>query len=481
MRLATIIRYIGMVLLIDAAFMLLSAFISLFNDFDTGFFPLLLSCIITTVIGVFPMIFVPKEQNIVAKEGYTIVIMSWIMSCAFGMLPYLIWGGEFDFTNAWFESTSGYTTTGSTILTDVEAVPKGLLFWRACTHWIGGVGVVLFALVILPNVSTAKMTLSNAEISNLAKDNFRYNTKKMFKIIVSVYGGLTVAEAILLKIAGMTWFDAVAQSFSTMATGGFSTKNLSIAYWDSVSVEMIILGFMVLAGTHFGLIYATIIGKKRNLLRNEVWRFYVLSMLVISIAIAANLIFTHTYTDFWESFRYSSFQVVSYTTTTGFASANAAWWPPFAMITMIFMSIVCAMAGSTTGGIKTDRFMLLIKSIKARVLKVQHPNAVIRVKLNSVAQEDSTVNAAIVMIAFFMLTLLASTVFLTIYNIDLLTSFSISLASLSNIGPGFGEVGNMSNLNFLPDGVKFFLSLMMLFGRLEMFGLIHIFLIRSWK
>lgn len=481
MKLATIIRYVGMVLLIDAAFMLLSALVSLFNGLDTGFFPLLLSCIITTIIGVFPMIFVPKEMNILGKEGSTIVIMSWIMSCAFGMLPYLIWGGEFSFANAWFESTSGYTTTGSTILTDVEALPKGLLFWRACTHWIGGVGVVLFALVILPSISSAKMALSNVEMSNLAKDNFKYNTKKMFKIIIFVYGGLTFAEVLLLKIAGMTWFDAVAQSFSTIATGGFSTKNLSIAYWDSVTIEVIIMIFMVLGGTHFGLIYATIIGKRKNLFRSEVWKFFIIAMTAVSVLVAVNLLLTHTYGDFWESLRYSSFQVISYATTAGFASTDAAWWPPFAVVTILFMASMCAMAGSTSGGIKTDRVMLLVKSIKARVLKLQHPNAVIRVKLNGVAQEDSVVNAAIVMIAFYVLTLFLSTVVLTIYNIDLLTSFSVSVAALGNVGPGFGEAGNLANLNFLPDGVKFFLSLVMLFGRLELFGLINIFLIRSWK
>lgn len=481
MKLATIIRYIGMVLLIDAAFMLLSAFVSLFNDFDTGFFPLLLSCIITTIIGVFPLIFVPKEQNIVAKEGYTIVIMSWIMSCAFGMLPYLIWGGEFNFTNAWFESTSGYTTTGSTILIDIEAVPKGLLFWRACTHWIGGVGVVLFALVILPNVSTAKMTLSNAELSNMAKDNFRYNTKKMFKIIILVYVGLTLLETVLLKVVGMTLFDALTQSFSTVATGGFSTKNLSVAYWDSISIEVIIMIFMVLSGSHFGLIYATIIGKKKNLFRNEVWQYYFGSIVVVSVFIAINLVVTHVYPDFWQALRYSSFQVASYATTTGFASVNAAWWPPFAVITMLFMAIVCAMAGSTSGGMKVDRFMLLMKAIKARIVKVQHPNAIVRVKLNNISQEDNVVSAAMVLIAFYIFSLFLSTVILAAYNIDLLTAFSSSVASLGNVGPGFGEAGNMSNMNFLPTGAKFTLTVMMLFGRLELFGLIHIFLIRSWK
>lgn len=481
MKIATVIRYVGMVLLLNAAFMFLSAMVSLLDGFDTGFYPLLMSFIITSVIATFPLIFVPNEKALSAKEGYTIVIASWIMSCLVGMLPYVIWGGEFSFTDAWFESTSGFTTTGSTILTDIESIPKGLLFWRASTHWIGGVGVVLFALVILPSIGKTKMTLSSVEISNIAKDNFRFNSKKLFKIIFCVYVGLTILQAILLSFAGMTIFDAITQSFSTLATGGFSTKNQSIQYWDSVTIESIIMIFMFIAGTHLGLIYSTIIGKKNNMFRNEVWRYYAISIAVSSVFIAFNLLSNQIYPDFWTALRYSSFQVVSYSTTTGFASADAAMWPPFSMLLMMFLSIQCAMAGSTAGGMKVDRVMLLVKAIRARVLKIQHPNAIIRVKLGGIAQEDSAVNAAILLVAFYLLVLLVSTMVITLYNQDLLTSFSISVASQGNVGPGFGAVGNMTNLDFLPAGIKIWLTIVMLFGRLELFGLIHIFLIRSWK
>ena len=182
MNLGLVIRYVGLVMLLNAAFMLISAVISLFNGFDTGFYPLLLSFLITAIVGAFPLIFVPNDTNLSNKESYVIVIMAWVMSCLLGMLPYLIWGGEFNFTNAWFESTSGFTTTGSTILNDVEALPKGLLFWRAATHWIGGVGVVLFAIVILPSMGRMKMSLTSAEMSMMAKDNFRYTTKKILQI-----------------------------------------------------------------------------------------------------------------------------------------------------------------------------------------------------------------------------------------------------------------------------------------------------------
>lgn len=483
MKAAYIIRYVGMVLLLNAAFMFVSALIALFNGFDTGFFPLTLSLLITSIVGSFPLIFVPKDKHISSKEGYIIVIASWIASCFVGMLPYLIWGGEFSLINAWWESTSGFTTTGSTILNDVEALPRSLLFWRSSTHWIGGVGVVLFALVVLPSIGRQKMTLSSVELSSIAKDNFRFNTKKILKIILFVYVGLTAAETALLNIVGMDWFDAVNHAFSTMATGGFSTKNLSVMAFDSLAIEVVIMIFMALAGAHLGLIYSTFRGGKlnSNIWRNDVSRYYFITLAVCSVIVALNLFWTHTYSEFGSSLRYSTFQVLSYSTTTGFASTNAAFWPPLSMLMLIVLSIQCAMAGSTSGGIKADRILLLIKAIKVRVLKLQHPSAVMRVKLGGRAQDEQTVSAAILLIAFYMLALVASTIILSAYNIDLLTAFSSSVASLGNVGPGFGEASNLSNMNFLPIGCKLWLSVMMIFGRLELFGLIHLFMMRSWK
>lgn len=481
MKAAYIIRYVGMVLLLDACFMFIAAVIALFNDMDTGFYPLLLSFLITVVVGVFPMIFVPKDRHISSKEGYIIVVASWIACCAMGMLPYLIWGGEFSLASAWFESTSGFTTTGSTILQDVEALPRSLLFWRASTHWIGGVGVVLFALVVLPSVGRQKMTLSSVEISPLAKDNFRFNTKKILKIILTVYIGLTAAETVLLSLVGMDWFDAVAQSFSTVATGGFSTKNASIAGFNSLGVEVVIMVFMLLSGMHFGLIYSSIKGRGNTIWRSEVSRYYVIVMVASGVFVAANLLVGHLYDNFGDAFRYSMFQVLSYGTTTGFASADTMYWPPFAMLVLMFLSIQCAMAGSTSGGMKVDRVMLLFKAIKLRVLKLQHPSAVLRIKLAGHTQDEQVVSAAVLMVAFYMVVLLVSTVVMTLFGFDLLTSFSSSVASLGNVGPGFGESSSMANMSFLPAALKYWLSFVMLFGRLELFGLIHLFMMHSWK
>lgn len=481
MKAPYIIRNVGMVLLLNAAFMLISAIVGFFNNVDTGFYPLLLSFIITAIIGIFPMIFVPKDHHISSKEGYIIVLASWIASCCMGMLPYIIWGGEFSVVDAWFESVSGFTTTGATILNDVEALPHSLLFWRASTHWIGGVGVVMFALVILPSIGRQKMTLSSVELSSLAKDNFRYNTKKILNIILFVYVGLTTAETIALRLVGMGWFDAVTHSFSTMATGGFSTKNLSIMAFDSLAIEIVISVFMVLAGIHLGLIYSSLRGRGNSIWRSEVSRYYIVMLFVCGILVSLNLLFTGIYDNFWTALRYGLFQTISYNSTTGFASANDAFWPPFSMLIIIFLSIQCAMAGSTSGGIKADRVLLMFKAIKVRILKIQHPSAVMRVKLGGHSQDEQTVAAAVLLIGFFLLVLVVSTAVLSLFGYDLLTSFTASVASLSNIGPGFGAVSSLDNYDFFNPVIKMWLSIIMLFGRLELFGLIHLFMMRSWR
>lgn len=482
MRAHIVIRYVGFILLLNAAFMLVSAMISLFNGMDTDFFPLMFSFFMTAILGAFPLIFVPSYPHVTTKEGYMIVVSSWILSCLVGMMPYVLWGGEFTVMNSWFESASGFTTTGSTILNNIEAVPHGLLFWRSSTHWIGGIGVVLFALVILPAMGgKTKMTLSSVEMSTLAKDNFRYNTKKILKIIGVVYVGLTLLLAILLRIAGMTWFDAVNHSFSTIATGGFSTKNLSIMYFDSIYIEVILMVFMTAAALHMGLVYATMTGRSNNLFKSEVARYYILSLLISGGAIALYLYATNYYGSLWLSLRYALFQIISLSSTTGFANCDTAFWAPFAVLILVFFTAQGASAGSTGGGIKADRMILFVKSIKARIVQQQHPNAVVRIKLNKVTQDLSVVNTAVLLIAFYLMLVLASSLVLTLMGMDLISSTTAVIASMSNVGPGFGEVSCLSNYDGLPSAAKFLLSWLMLIGRLEIFGFIHLFFIASWK
>ena len=481
MRFNVILRYMGLVLLLDAAFMLISAGISMLNHFDTGFYPLLLSFILTAVLGAFPLIFVEGGQQINNKEGYAIVVGAWIVSCIVGTFPYLLWGGEFDFVNSWFESVSGYTTTGSTILNDVEALPRGMLFWRSSTHLLGGVGVVMFALVILPALGRTKMTLSNVELSPLAKDNYRYRSQKTVQVLLTVYVGFVVAATILLKMAGMTWFDAVNHAFSTVSTGGFSTRNLSIAYYDSYWIELILIVFMLLSSIHFGVIFATLTGKTNNIFRTEVSRYYILSLVIGSLLIAVSLWVADMYPSFLSALRYSAFQLVTVTSTTGFATADSTLWTPFAITILLFFSFQCGCAGSTAGGIKADRILLAGKVLKARIRQQQHPNAILRIKLNNALQENELIQSAMIFIVAYLMIVMIGTLVNTFFGVDLMTSFSVSFASMGNIGPGFGEVGSMNNYASLPDAVKLNATLIMLLGRLEIFGFIQLFLIKWWK
>ena len=481
MRLNIVLRYIGLILLLNAAFLLLSACVSLLNGMDTAFYPLLQSFLLTAILGAFPLIFVQGGEQISSSEGYGVVVGAWLMSCLMCMLPYMLWGGEFTLADAWFESVSGFTTTGSTSLSNVEALPKGLLFWRASTHWLGGVGVVMFVLVVLPSMGSTKMRLSSVELSSMAKDNFRYRTQKTLQILIVVYVGLTLIQTVLLKIVGMGWFDAVCNSFSTIATGGFCTRNSSIASFNNAGVEFIVMFFMLVSGLHFGLIYGTLTGKNNNIFKSEISKYYIFSTLAGGVVIAISLWLTDIYPNIWISLRYSLFQIISVASTTGFATADSSVWTPLAIVVLMLFTIQCACAGSTAGGIKCDRILLSFKAMKAAIIQRQHPNAIIRVKLNGVIQENNTVNMAMLFIVLYLMLLGIGTVAVAAFGIDLETSFSMTVASMANAGAGFGQVGLMGNYHEMPGMVKFIATIMMLLGRFEIFGFIQLFFLNKWK
>jgi trk system potassium uptake protein TrkH len=470
-----------MVMLFIAGFMLLSAGISWLNGMDSSFYPLLLAALLTMLLGAFPLIFVEKKVQLSNKEGFCIVVGSWLVACIVGTFPYLIWGGEFTLVNALFESVSGFTTTGATVLTDVEALPRGMQFWRISSTWIGGMGVVMFALVILPSMGRSKMTLSNVELSTLAKDNYRYRTQIIVRILLVVYVGLTLLSTVALKLAGMEWFEALCHGMSASATSGFSTHNASIAHYNSPLIDTILIIVMATAGIHFGLIYATVTGKRNNIARSEVTRWYLGMSLSGGLVIAVSIYAAGLYPTFSASFRYGLFQFVSLVSTTGFATADTNLWTPLAVVILIFGSLVCGSAGSTSGGIKINRLVLAVKMMRARLKQQQHPNAVIRVRLDGVVQENEFLHTVMVFIVAYFILILAGTVFAALCGTDLTTAFTGSVAMLGNVGPGFGEVGSMNTYAELPGALKLFGSLLMLFGRLEIFGLIQLFFLKWWR
>lgn len=481
LRLSVVIRYIGIVQLVLASFMLLSAGIAYANNIDTSYSPLLMSSLLTLLMGCFPLIFVPRTDRISQKEGYCIVVGAWVVSSIVGMFPYLMWGGEFTVINAWFESVSGFTTTGASILNDIEALPRGLLFWRMSTCFIGGVGVIMFALVILPSIGKSKMMLSNVELSSLAKDNFNYRTQTVVRIILTIFISITTLTAIALKLSGMCWFDSVCHAMAAAATCGFGTKNNSIAYFDSPMIELVLIISMTITGMHYGLIYATCTGKQNNIFRAEVTRFYLSIIVIASLLIGLSLWIADVFPNIFASMRAAFFHTVSILTTTGFATADCNEWTSFAILILIFCSIVCACAGSTTGGLKMDRLVLAVKMIRNRLRRQRHPAAVIRTKVDGIPQDRDMLNTVMVYIVAFMMLILFGTFVNTLFGADLMTGFSAAVACISNVGPGFGEVGTMNNYAMMPMITKINLSFLMLLGRLEIFGLIQLFFIRWWK
>lgn len=481
MRINVVIRYVGMVLQFIAAFMFLSAVVSWLNDYDSAYYPLLLSSFITALLGTFPLFFVEKVDEISIKEGYGIVVGSWLVACIVGMFPYLIWGGEFTMINAWFESVSGFTTTGASILNDIEYLPRGLLFWRSSSAWIGGIGVVMFALVILPSMGKSRHMLSNVEISTIARDNFHYRSKVIFRILISLYTSFTLITTVALKYAGMTWFDAVTHAMTSCGTCGFSTKNASVAFWDSPWIEVILMVAMTLSAIHFGILYATLTGRKNNIFRSEVVRTFIGMMLIIALMIAVSLVAANIYPDFGTAMRHASFQVVSITTTSGFATADTNTWTPLAIMLLIFCSVICGCAGSTSGGMKVDRLLIASKVIRNRMKIQLHPNAIIRTKVDGIVQEESTQSLVMTFIVAYIMLVILGTVVYTLFGCDLITGVTASISCISNVGPGFGEIGSMSNFSGLPVVLKLTSTLLMLVGRLEIFGFVQLLFIRSWK
>ena len=470
-----------MVLQFIAAFMLVSAVVSMLNNYDSAFYPLLLSSFLTALMGLFPLIFAEKAEDVKIKEGYAIVVGSWLVACIVGMFPYLIWGGEFTAINAWFESVSGFTTTGSSILNDIEFLPRGMLFWRSASAWIGGVGVVMFALVILPSMGRSRHMLSNVELSTIAKDNFHYRSRVIIRILTMVYVGLTAVTTLSLKLAGMTWFDSATQAMSACATCGFSTKNLSVGFWDSPVIEFILIIAMTLSAIHFGILYASMTGRRNNIFRSEVVRTFIGMMALVALVISFSLLAEGTYDTWGESIRHSAFQVVSVTTTSGFATADTNTWTPLAIMLLIFVSVVCGCAGSTSGGMKVDRMLIAAKVIRNRMKVQLHPNAVMRIKVDSAVQDEGVLSLVMTFIVAYIMVTLLGTIVYTMFGLDVITSLTASIACLSNVGPGFGEVGSMSNFADLPALLKFNSTVLMLVGRLEIFGFIQLLFIRSWR
>lgn len=478
MNIKLISRYVGIALIFNAVFMLLSALISLFDGVDSAFSPLIISFLITFIVGIFPILFVRNSDAINISDGFAITIFSWLLSCLFGMLPYLMWGGEFSLINSFFESVSGYTTTGATILTDVEALPKGLLFWRSSTHFIGGIGVVIFMLLVLPAMSTFRIKMSKMEISSLSRENYKFKTKETVKIISTVYIGITCLSFVFLMIAGMKPFDAINHAFSIVSTGGFSTKNESILSFHSFPIELVTMIFMLMSGLHFGLLYSTFVKKSLKLFKSPITRYFLSFILVASILIAINIKVSGDVNTWGMAFREAFFQVISLGTTTGFATTDSSVWPSFAICILVLLSLQAACSGSTTGGLKADRVWIFLKTVKTQIKKLLHPNAVIPIKVGDHSILPEVSHMVTMYISLYAFIVVVVSILLSATGLDFTESVTTSIASMGNVGPAFGKgCGSLGNFGYFSGFAKFVLSLEMLLGRLEIYPLFMIFVI----
>ncbi len=460
---------VGKALQINALFMLISLVVSVVNGFDSAFTPLLISFLITFITGLFPFIFVKGDPPVSLHGGYVTIVISWLLSFIFGMLPYVLYGGEFTLINAWFESVSGYTTTGSTILTDVESLPDSLLFWRSSTHFIGGLGVIVFLLMILPESSPFRLKLTHLELSSLSKQGYRFKARKTVGVMLSVYVGLAVIQTLCLWAAGMSLFDAVNHAFSTVATGGFSTKNASLMHYDSPVIDIITIVFMILSSMHFGVIFASLVKRSFLPLRHPVTRYYLAVIAVISVIIAVNLKLEGGYESWGRSFLDSTFQTVSFISTTGFGQADNSLWPALSNVLLMFAVFHCGCSGSTTGGIKADRAYIAIKAIWNDFQKRLHPNSMFRTRIGGSALNDDAVTSVFLFIVTYIFVIFLSFILVSICGVGVGEAISGTMASLGNAGPGIGELGTMGNYSALPAVVKFIFSLDMFLGRVEIF------------
>lgn len=474
MNFKVISRTVGKALLVNALFMFLSVLMSIYDGFDDGFGPLSISLVITLIVGFFPFIFARNLPAAKLKEGFVIIILSWLLSFIVGMLPYILYGGEFTIVNAWFESVSGYTTTGSTILTDVESLPRSLLLWRSSTHYIGGLGVVVFLLLILPESNLFKSRLSNLEISSISSTGYRYKAGKVVKVMLSVYFGLTIMEILLLWSAGMTLFDAVNHSFSTVATGGFSTRNASIMHYQSPLIDVIITVFMLLSAMHYGVIFSIIAKRTFKPLAASVTRYYIALAAILSLVVMFVLKTQGGYMSWGRALLDSSFQVASYISTTGFGQADNSAWPFLANIFLLYAAFHCGCAGSTSGGLKADRMLLAYKSINAEFRRRRHPSSMFRTRLDGNIVQNDTLSSVFLYIVVYIFVLMLSFLLVLSFGLDVSDAFSGTLASMSNVGKGIGNLGTMGNYSTLPAAVKYIFTFDMFLGRVEIFPLLTV-------
>lgn len=475
-----IINILGFLLVIESVFMLISSLVSLFyNEGDTG--GLFLATLIAFVSGAGLFLGTRKtDKNISKREGYIIVSLVWVVLSFFGSLPFIFTHSIPVYSDAFFETISGFTTTGSSILNDIESLSHGILFWRSITQWMGGMGIIVLSIAILPVLGIGGMQLFVAEVPGPAPDKLHPRIRETAIRLWGIYLGFTLVETILLWIGGMTFFDAICHSFTTMATGGYSTKQASVAYWSSPFIQYVIILFMFLAGTNFTLSYLGLHLKFKKVFMDEEFRWYLGFVILFSAFIAVSLFIFHG-KGFELSIRESLFQVVSIITTTGYVTADYLSWTPFLIFIIFILMFFGGSTGSTGGGIKIMRIVIVIKNSYYELRRLIHPNAVIPLKYKNHVVSSQILSNILAFFSMYILIFGVSVIIMSTMEPTLDSAFGAVATTLGNIGPGLGTVGPMDNFYHLPAFGKWFLSFLMLIGRLELFTVLVLFTPSFWK
>jgi len=475
-----IFHILGFLLVVEAIFMLVSTGVALiYRENDVT--ELLLSSLITMVSGlIFYLPTLKSSRQIGKREGYIIVSLVWIIFSFFGSLPFVLTGAIPDFTNAFFETISGFTTTGSSILNDIESLSHGVLFWRSITQWMGGMGIIVLSIAILPVLGIGGMQLFVAEVPGPTPDKLHPRIRETAKRLWGIYIIYTFLETILLLFGGMGLFDAICHSFTTMATGGYSTKQASIAYWNSPYIQYVIIVFMFLAGTNFTLSYFGMHFKFKKVFKDEEFKWYLGFVVLFTLVVMGGLLFYHEH-GLERAFREALFQVVSVMTTTGYVTADYLSWIPFLGFIIFSLMFFGGSTGSTGGSIKIMRVVLILKNSYYELKRLLHPNAVIPVKYNGHVVNPRILTNILAFFSIYILIFGISVVVMSFMEPSLDTAMGAVATTLGNIGPGIGSVGPMDNFYHLPVFGKWFLSFLMLLGRLELFTVLILFIPSFWK
>ena len=459
---------LGKILLVEAALLALPMFVSM--GYRESSEPFLIPILMLILCGVLLSHSAPRSRALYARDGLAIVALAWIVMSFFGAMPFYISGSMPSFVDCFFETVSGFTTTGASILTEIEHLGRGVLFWRSFTHWVGGMGVLVFVMAILPMSDGHGIHLLRAEVPGPVVGKLVSRLGDTAKILYGIYLAMTVVETVLLLLGGMPLFDACINAFGTAGTGGFSCRNLSIGAYNSPYFDLVIGVFMLLFGVNFNLYYFLLIGKLRDVLHSEELRAYFLIVAVATVTIALNI--THLFQSFATALRFSFFQVSSVITTTGYATADFNLWPTYSKAVLVLLMFSGACAGSTGGGIKVARLVILAKTSISDMRQMMHPNAVATVRVEGRPVNDKTLRSTHVFLAVYLLVMAVSTLLVSLDGFDIVTTFTAVVSCMNNIGPGLELVGPMGNFSAFSPLVKLLLAFDMLAGRLELFPML---------